>query len=72
MARHRHLERPDFPTMDAVEQASHEQLARWYKFLPSGETPEQIKVMHRITERFQKLGGMTPALEKKIGYDGNY
>lgn len=58
--------------MEDVEKASHEQLGRWYKFLPSGETPEQIRIMHRIAERFEKLGGMTSALEKKIGYDGTY
>jgi hypothetical protein len=31
-------ERPDFPTMEQVEKANHEQLARWYRFLPSGDT----------------------------------
>jgi hypothetical protein len=67
-----HLDRPDFPTMIQVEHASHEQLARWYKFLPSGDSQEQTKIMHRIAERFEELGGMTPALEKKIGYDGTY
>jgi len=30
--------RPDFPTMDQVEKANHEQLARWYRFL-SPNTP---------------------------------
>jgi len=29
--------RPDFPTREQVEKASHEQLARWYRFLPSGD-----------------------------------
>jgi hypothetical protein len=54
-------ERPDFPTMEQVEKANHEQLARLYRFLPSGDTKEQQKI-------FKKLGGMTPAMEKKIGY----
>jgi len=28
----------EFPTMDQVEKASHEDLARWYRFLlPSGK-----------------------------------
>jgi len=53
-------ERPDFPTMEQVEKANHEQLARWYRSLPSGDTKEQQKI-------FKKLGGMTPAMEKKIG-----
>ena len=60
--------RPDFPTLQEVEKASHEQLARWYRFLPAGDTKEQQQVMDRIAERFKKLGGMTPALEKKIGF----
>jgi len=28
-------DRQDFPTMEQVEKANHEQLARWYRFLPS-------------------------------------
>ena len=27
-----------FPTIEEVEKADKEQLARWYRFLPSGET----------------------------------
>ena len=61
-------DRPDFPTMEQVEKANHEQLARWYRFLPSGDTKEQQKIMDRIAERFKRLGGMTPALERKIGF----
>jgi hypothetical protein len=26
------------------------------------------QIMDRIAERFKRLGGMTPALEKKIGF----
>ena len=61
-------DRPDFSTMEQVEKANHEQLARWYRFLPSGDTKEQQKIMDRIAERFKKFGGMTPILEKKIGF----
>jgi len=61
-------DRPDFPTLQDVEKANQEQLARWFSHLPAGETPEQKKVMDRINERFRKLGGMTPELEKKVGY----
>lgn len=61
-------ERPDFPTMKQVEKADREQLARWYSHLLAGETPEQKKIMDRINQRFKKLGGMTPELERKIGY----
>ena len=57
-----------FPTLEQVERASREQLARWYRFLASGNTPEQQKILDRIADRFKSLGGMTAALSKKIGY----
>jgi len=56
-----------FPTIQEVEKADKELLARWYRFLPSGETPADQKIMRRIAERFEKLGGMTAQLSKKIG-----
>ena len=63
--------RPDFPTLEQVERADREQLGKWYRFLPSGETPEQQKIMDKIASRFKKLGGMTPELSDKIGYAGS-
>jgi hypothetical protein len=62
------MDRPDFPTMKQVEEASREQLARWYRFLPSGDTAEQQKIQDRIGERFKELGGMTPELSKHMGF----
>ena len=62
------MDRPDIPTLEDVEKANHEQLARWYRFLPSGDTKEQQKVLDRIAERFKQLGGMTPVISKKIGF----
>jgi hypothetical protein len=56
-----------FPTIQEVEKADKEQLAGWYRFLPSGETAADQKILKRIAERFDKLGGMTPELRKKIG-----
>ena len=56
-----------FPTVEEVEKADKEQLGRWYRFLPSGETTADQKIMKRIAERFDKLGGMTSELKKKIG-----
>ena len=53
--------------MEEVESADKEQLPRWYRFLPSGETAADQKIMKRIAERFEKLGGMTAKLSKKIG-----
>jgi hypothetical protein len=34
-----------FPTIEEVEEVDKEQLARWYRFLPSGETAADEKVM---------------------------
>jgi hypothetical protein len=56
-----------FPTIEEIERAAKEQLARWYRFLPSGETPADQEIMKRIADRFEKLGGMTAELSKKIG-----
>jgi len=64
------MDRPDFPSMDEVEKADREQLARWYRFLPSGDTPKQKKIRNRLADRFQKMGGMTPELSRKIGFGG--
>jgi hypothetical protein len=60
--------RPDFPTMEEVEKATHEQLARWYRFLPSGDTSEQFKIQDRISARLKAKGGMTDAISQKIGH----
>ena len=55
--------------MDQVEKASHEDLARWYRFLmASGK--EQQAILDKIAERFKKLGGMTPEISKRIGHGG--
>jgi len=69
-------ERPDFPTMKDVESATVEQLARWYRFLPVGDTMTQRNVVHQITERLKKKGAINEngdiaaAVSKKIGYGG--
>jgi len=56
-------------TVEEVEQADHEQICRWYRFLPSPQTDDETKAMTRIVERFNELGGFTPELSKKIGWD---
>lgn len=58
-----------FPTLEQVSKAPREDLARWYRFLlPAG--PEQQKILDAITDRFRKLGGMTPELSRRIGHGG--
>lgn len=68
MVEQRQHSRPDFPTLAEVEKANHEQLARWYRFLPSGDTQEQFKIQDRISERLKQKGGMTDAVSQKIGH----
>ncbi len=69
-------DRPDFPTMEQVQKASVEDLARWYRFLPVGDTREHQEIMDSITERLKKKGGINEngdiaaAVSKKIGYGG--
>lgn len=72
-----------YPTMDEVEKADREKLARWYRFLPgpgSGTENmsmedfhrilgEQSLVLNRICERFRDMGMFTPELSKLIGWD---
>ena len=43
-------------------------MARWYRFLPGGDTPEQQQIQDEIAKRFKDAGGMTPDFEKKIGW----
>jgi chemotaxis regulatin CheY-phosphate phosphatase CheZ len=63
------MTRPDFPTMQQVEAASHEQLARWYRFLPMGlENDQMQKIADRIEERLNQMGGITPELDQKLGW----
>lgn len=64
------MDRPDFPTMEEVEKANRRQLARWHRFLLSANTPERKKILHRVAERFKKLGGVTTEVSTKIGFGG--
>ena len=67
-----------YPTKVEIEEATHMQLARWYRFLPSPGVSEvgtsrfqevldvEVGLMDRIHERFKEMGGMTPAISKAI------
>lgn len=59
-----------YPTIERVEDANHEQLARWYRFLKSPDGDSEVEVMNLILERFNKLGGWNPALSKRVGWEG--
>jgi hypothetical protein len=59
--------------MEEVEEADREQLDLWYQVLPSlpyGDTPERKEILHRVAERFKKLGGVTTEVRTKIGFGG--
>ena len=56
------------PTMEEVEKADREQICRWWRFSPSPKTDDEVKVINRISERFDDLGGFTPAISKRIGW----
>ena len=70
-----------YPTLEEVEAASHEDLCRWWRFLPSPGTSaigtdnymtvleSEAPVITRVVERFRKLGGFTPAMSKRIGWE---
>lgn len=69
-----------YPTMTQVEEADYIQLAKWYRFLPSPghascsretfvvDLEEEKKILDRIIDRFNEMGGMTPELSKLIGW----
>ena len=53
------------PTIEEVEKADREQICRWWRFLPSKTTrDEQAKIIAKIAERFEELGGFTPETSK--------
>lgn len=57
-----------FPTTQQVEGASHEQLARWMRYLPSADDNDR-PTQELIYARFKALGGWNPALSKAVGWD---
>lgn len=73
----------NYPSMKEVNNASHEQLGRWSRFLPSpglgavDTMPEDFElvlvaeglIMDKILARFKLMGGWNPQLSKLIGWD---
>jgi len=58
----------NYPTYEEVEEATHEQLARWCRFLPSPMTEEQLRVINHAAGRLKVMGGFTPEISKRIGW----
>ncbi len=75
--------RMNYPTLEQVEKAGREQLARWYRFLPSPGTcaigasaakfehalQREKEVMDLICSRFAEMGGFSPSLSKQVGWE---
>ena len=57
-----------YPTSEQVEQADHEQLSRWYRFLPVGTNEYGLQIANRVFVRLNEKGGITPEISKKIGW----
>lgn len=56
------------PTMEDVENASHEQLCRWWRFLPSARYPNG-EVGEKLQKRlFEEYDGFTTEISKRIGW----
>jgi hypothetical protein len=72
-----------YPKIWEIKAAEREQLARWYRFLPSpgtrciGESDElfhatleaESAAMDLICERFKEMGMFDPDLSKRIGWE---
>ena len=56
-------------TKNAIDAMSHEDMARLYRFAPSGH-PYFVHgpVSEYFISRFKGLGGFTPSISKRIGW----
>jgi len=57
------------PTIEEVDNASREQLAIWYRYLPIGKNEQELEIVNRVCERFNESGGWTPELSKRVGWE---
>ena len=56
--------------VEAIKRMGHEDMARIYRFAPSDHVYFETKIgLSKVFfGRFEKLGGMTPEISKKIGW----
>lgn len=54
-----------------IDEMSQEDLARLWRFAPSGHHyfDSTLPFYERFKKRFDELGGMTPSISKKIGFE---
>lgn len=55
-----------YPTLMEVELASRIQLARWVRHLASPVNPSETLILDTILNRFEDMGGWTPAISKAV------
>lgn len=58
-----------YPTLTEVEAADRLQICKWMRFLEASGDPEEQKIIIRLIERYEELGGITPEISKQIGWD---
>lgn len=58
-----------YPTLEQVEAASHLQICKWMRFLEVSGDPYEQKVIIRLCDRLDDLGGFTPEISKQIGWE---
>lgn len=59
----------EYPTMEEVERADREQLAKWVRFLPSPDDEPKRAILNEVLRRFQLAGGWSSDISKKVGWD---
>jgi len=57
-----------YPTLEQAEAADRYQICYWHRFLPSPTNEEEVRINHRLYERFAEVGGFTPEISKSIGW----
>ena len=65
------MEKVDPKVVEAINAMTQEEMARLWRFAPSGHkyfdnTKPYFKIFN---ERFKELGGFTPTISKKIGWE---
>lgn len=52
-----------------IDSMSQEQMAAKWRFAPIGDPMFQGEAGDYFTERFKSIGGMTPAISKRLGWN---
>jgi len=54
---------------EQIDNMTREEMARKWRFAPSGDPMLQSETGTYFQKRFNSLGGFSPAISKKIGWD---